>query len=332
MRARMTRDTRITRFLIFATACAALTVVAAIGLTAMPASANVLANPDFNAVGPSGPSTSFTGNGAAGNSAAANWTLFNNGPATIKTQVLPSTRVPGGRMIHVTTTGHASGLVQVWGAFNTGPANVVSSAWVFVRSGKVYIGTGNGGNTGPNGYSSSTGKWEQIRGANNVCPANETIIYSATPGADFYVDVADVTAIQGPPCKPDLVIRTFGLKQWGKCAPNNPVFTFEVTVGNIGKAPSPAIPNKALVQAMDQHGNGWGNGVVLGAIAPGGKQTVQIPVYYLQADPAHMTAKAPHPFQAIADPLGLVDEINEANNKWLGPPSPIMVAAPQGCP
>lgn len=132
--------------------------------------------------------------------------------------------------------------------------------------------------------------------------------------------------------KPDLIIRAFGLKQWGKCAPNNAVFTFQVTVANIGTAPSPAIPAKALVQAMDQHGNGWGNGAILGAIPAGGSQTVLIPVYYLQADPGHMTAAAPHPFQAIADPLGLVDEANEANNKWAGSPSPIMVGAPQGCP
>jgi hypothetical protein len=71
---------------------------------------------------------------------------------------------------------------------------------------------------------------------------------------------------------------------------------------------------------------------VLGGIPPGKSQTVLIPVYYLQADPGHMTGKAPHPFQAIADPLGLVDEVNEANNKWAGPPSPIMVGAPRGCP
>jgi len=338
MTARITRGTWVNRVLIFGAAFAALTVFAAIGLPATSASANVLSNPDFNTVGPSGPSTSFTGNGGAGNSAAANWTLFNNGPATIKTEILPSTRVPGGRMIHVRTTGSDSGLVQVWGAINTGPAHVISSAWVFVQSGKIYIGTGNGGNTGPNGYSSATGKWEQIRGANKVCPANETIVYSAGGPADFYVDFAEVTPVQGPPCpttgkgKPDLVVRAFGLKEWGKCAPHNAVFTFQVTVANIGTAPSPAIPGKALVQAMDQHGNGWGNGVALGAIPPGGSQTVLIPVYYLQADPAHMTAAAPHPFQAIADPLGLVDEANETNNKWAGSPSPIMVGAPPGCP
>lgn len=115
--------------------------------------------------------------------------------------------------------------------------------------------------------------------------------------------------------KPDLVIRSFGLRQWGKCEPKQVIFSFQVTVANIGTAPSPAIPDKALVQAMDQHGNGWGNGVPLNAIPPGGSQTVMIPVYYLMGDPAHITGAVPHPFKAIADPLNLVDEINEGNNQ-----------------
>ncbi len=75
-----------------------------------------------------------------------------------------------------------------------------------------------------------------------------------------------VTCQAEPPKKPDLVIRSFGLKEWGKCEPNHVIFTFQVTVANIGTAASPAIPGKALVQAMDQHGNGWGNGVPLNAI------------------------------------------------------------------
>ena len=68
-----------------------------------------------------------------------------------------------------------------------------------------------------------------------------------------------------PSRKPDLVIRQFGLKKWGTCAPNNAVITFQVTVANIGTAPSPAITDFALVQVMDGHRN-WGNGAKLGAI------------------------------------------------------------------
>ena len=118
-----------------------------------------------------------------------------------------------------------------------------------------------------------------------------------------------------PQGKPDLVIRNFGLKSWGKCEPGNTLFTFQVTIANIGAADSPAIAGKALVQTMDQHGNGWGNGAIVGAIPAGGSQTVLVNVAYLQSDPNHMTAAAPHPFKAIADPLHLVDEANEGNNE-----------------
>ncbi len=114
---------------------------------------------------------------------------------------------------------------------------------------------------------------------------------------------------------PDLVVRSFGLKEWGKCEPRQVIFTFQVTVANIGNAPSPVIPDKALVQAMDQHGNGWGNGVPLGAIPAGGSQTVLIPVYYLMDDPKHLVEAAPHPFKAIVDPLKLVKELKEDNNE-----------------
>lgn len=114
--------------------------------------------------------------------------------------------------------------------------------------------------------------------------------------------------------KPDLVIRAFGLKRWGECKAGHPVFTFQITVANIGHATSPAIPGKAMVQAKDQHHVNWGNGAMLGAIPPGGSQTVLVPVYYMEPDPSHMTAAAPHPFKAFADPLHLVHESNEYNN------------------
>jgi hypothetical protein len=121
--------------------------------------------------------------------------------------------------------------------------------------------------------------------------------------------------IMGGAGKPDLMIEKFSFKGWGKCEPNSPIFTFEVTVANIGTAASPAILDKPLVQVMDLHGTGWGNAVGLNSIPPGGKQTVVIPVYYLNEDPAHMTKAVPHPFRAVVDPQHLVDESNENNNK-----------------
>lgn len=126
--------------------------------------------------------------------------------------------------------------------------------------------------------------------------------------------------------KPDLMVRSFGLKRWGSCAPNNAVITFQVTVANVGTVASPAVTDYALVQVMDQHRN-WGNGVMLGVIAPGATRTVEIPVYYLREDPAHMTGAAPHPFMAKVDPGNRVDESNEGNNQS----ATINVGAPAGC-
>lgn len=132
--------------------------------------------------------------------------------------------------------------------------------------------------------------------------------------------------------KPDLVIRSFGLRRWGPCRPGSAVMTFQVTIANVGDAPSPgsaALGNKALVQVMENSGAGpWGNGAFVGPIPPGGSATVMVPVYYLQANPGHMTADAPHKFSAVADPLKLVAEKNEYNNRS----APIKTAAPRGCP
>ncbi|HKK05278.1 MAG TPA: CARDB domain-containing protein [Gammaproteobacteria bacterium] len=115
--------------------------------------------------------------------------------------------------------------------------------------------------------------------------------------------------------KPDLVVRYFGLKQWGECKAHNALMTFQVTVVNRGTAPSPKITSYAMVQVKDQHAINWGNGAFLDAIPPGGSQTVQVPVYYLMSDPAHMTNAAPHPFRAVVDPGNRVSESNEGNNE-----------------
>ena len=120
------------------------------------------------------------------------------------------------------------------------------------------------------------------------------------------------------------------MKKWGACEPGSAVYTFQVTVKNQGTAASPSsasLGNKALVQAMSSDYANWGNGAFLNALNPGDSQTVDIPVYYLQADPSFMVTHAPHPFKGIADPLGLVNESNEANNTT----GPINMGAPKGC-
>lgn len=155
---------------------------------------NYLVNPSFDTAGPEGSPITVTTAvaGGAGNSAAANWTLFTSTPGTVFTELLPSSRDDGTRMIHVRTQGARNGLVQVFQPFNSGPTKVVSGAWIYVVSGQVCIGTGNGGNTGCDANSSTLGKWQYVSASNGVVPANEFIIYSTTDGAEFYVDEARV--------------------------------------------------------------------------------------------------------------------------------------------
>ena len=161
---------------------------------ALCAQPNYLSNPSLHTVGPLGSSTSVTlsAPGGAGASAAASWTLFMNVPGTIRTDLRPSTR-PGdsSNMIHVYTTQPSGGLVQVFGPYGSGPTKVIASAMVYVVHGQVAIGTGNGGGTGYDAFSTVTGAWQLIRADNGGIPANELIIYAASPGgAEFYVDYA----------------------------------------------------------------------------------------------------------------------------------------------
>lgn len=306
------------------------------------AGANVLTNPDFSA---SGPSSTITGAPVPGGSAAPPWTTWNNTATTTTTNHLPVFMGRRG-VIHVITGGADNGLVQVWAPIHTGPSAVTHMAVIFVARGKVGIGTGNGGNTGVSSVTMGTGRWETIRGVNSVCPANETIIYSVGGPAEFYVDYAAVEITSQAPCpnggpgqkKPDLIVQTFGfigpsVPEPGLCQPGKAVYIFRVTVKNIGAAPSPAsatLGNKALVQVIARDKKGWSNGAMLNALAPGTSQVVDIPVYYLQDDPKFMwlPANVVHPFMAIVDPLGLVDESNEKNNKS----GLINMAKPCGCP
>ncbi len=81
------------------------------------------------------------------------------------------------------------------------------------------------------------------------------------------------------------------------------------------------------MQVTDGHGNGWGNGVQIGSLPPGGSRSAAVSVYYLASDPKHMTAAAPHPFRAVVDPSRQVDESNDANNTS----AVFSLSAPPGC-
>ena len=181
-----------------------LSAIAFLLLPAIGQAANLLSNGRFGVVGPLGPFTTITTPvpGGADFSAAEDWTLFTNTAGTITSELLPSSLVPGGTMIHVTTDGQGNGLVQVFGDFDTGPETVYACAWISLVSGEVGIGTGNGGNTGYDMVLKKTGSWEVVPVSNGVSPANEFIIYAhSVGGAEFYVESATVT-LERSKCRP----------------------------------------------------------------------------------------------------------------------------------
>ena len=161
-------------------------------------SQNLLANPGFETVGPNGSPTTVTTvvPGGAGNSSAASWTLFTNNPGTIWTEQATYMISPSGssRTLHVITDADRNGVVQVFAPFGSGPTHAISAVWVYVRTGKVFLGTGNGGNVIVDDMSTTTGQWELLQAPNGVSPANELIVYSAGGGSDFYLDDAEVYA------------------------------------------------------------------------------------------------------------------------------------------
>ncbi|QSQ21438.1 hypothetical protein JY651_40665 [Pyxidicoccus parkwayensis] len=166
------------------------------GICITPRKPNLLSNGSFDTAGLVNPVTVTTpAPGSAGWSAADGWTMFTNTPGYIYSRVLPSARPNSGssNMIQVNTLGWGNGLVQVFKPFGTGPQKATAGAWVFVLRGKIGIGTGNGGNTGLDALSQTTGQWEYLTASNGVSPANEFVIYSAdVGGAEFFVDTATV--------------------------------------------------------------------------------------------------------------------------------------------
>jgi hypothetical protein len=152
--------------------------------------ANLLANPGFDFVGPSGPTTSFTGVGASP-SAAASWRVIHHAFGTTRTQLLPTPW--GGRMLHVYTTAAGNGVMQAFAPFGAGPLHVKSQARVRVVKGKIAMGTGNGGAIMIDDTSAGGGVWEVLDAPNGVQPANTFALWAVSPGgAEFYIDLAAV--------------------------------------------------------------------------------------------------------------------------------------------
>lgn len=171
--------------------------VIALVLTAASANANLLYNGDFEITGPAGSPVTYSGV-FAGPSAADGWEVFHNTSAATRTELIPST-LPGGsgNMIHVFTTGAACGLDQVFLPFNTGPDGAQFSVWLYVISGTVGVGVGNGGNTSVSEFSTLHEVWQHVTGTAANDPGNNMIIYSVGGGANFYAEMAEVVPAPG---------------------------------------------------------------------------------------------------------------------------------------
>lgn len=164
-------------------------------------SKNLLKNPGFEQRHHGSTSQVFEGQGP-GQSAAKFWTTWLNEPGTITTQLLTSSAMPklpcapligGNTVIHVKIHG-SGGILQQWQGSGGSPS-VMSSARVYVISGQVQLGTGNGGNTHGDAFSLKTDTWEVLKAPNGEKPANEFIVYGKTPSAEYCVDNARVVRI-----------------------------------------------------------------------------------------------------------------------------------------
>ncbi len=71
----------------------------------------------------------------------------------------------GGRALHVVTNNADSGVRQT--LVGRPPRRAITTAWVFVRRGTVYLGTGSGRAPLPNTYSKTTGRWEKLEATND---------------------------------------------------------------------------------------------------------------------------------------------------------------------
>ncbi len=169
---------------------------------------NLISNPGFEkpAAGvPPGTSVTFTDCGEVGGTAAADWIVWINSCGTnISTELVPSTTPGGGKyMLHVVTNGNGNGIVQNFAS----QTKTLSSVWVYVNSGCIGIGTGDGGNTLQNDeMTCDTGSWIEFKAPSGESPSFEFIVYEVEvavrsgvlegpPGADFYVDNVNVKAL-----------------------------------------------------------------------------------------------------------------------------------------
>ena len=113
--------------------------------------------------------------------------------------------------------------------------------------------------------------------------------------------------------KADLVITAAEISLGEVCQAGSPILMVRVEVKNQGDAASPARNDVGLVGTSEVTTN-WGNGVGLPKLEPNQSTAVEIPVYYLIADPSFMQGN--HSFEVFVNSGGWIDESNTSNNKF----------------
>jgi PKD repeat protein len=114
---------------------------------------------------------------------AVNWLSV----GTTELHVLPSGLPDGGAaMLHVITSG-PGGVYQQFAAFEVGPQTVTESAWVYLNSGSVGIGSGRGSLTTVETSTSTTGQWIQLKLTRETLAVANRFLIAAPASADFFV-------------------------------------------------------------------------------------------------------------------------------------------------
>ena len=77
----------------------------------------------------------------------------------------------------------------------------ITTAWILVRRGRVFLGSGNGDEPFRLAWSATTGQWEKLEVVNETCPVEVTTLGAGPEGADFLVrEVRARATLAAPPC------------------------------------------------------------------------------------------------------------------------------------
>ncbi len=153
--------------------------------TAAVMTPNLLRNPTFSLGWSSSPSPNGL---AARPSPAGSWLIWDGAGASAQAQVeLAPANAPGApRVMHVRTPSVGGGIVQQFAPAGTGPALVLSQAWVLVVRGAVVLGTGDGQHTSEAARSTSH-EWTLLRARCDAGHANQFVLLGALAESEFLV-------------------------------------------------------------------------------------------------------------------------------------------------